>query len=184
MGIKLFGKNIFQVYNHHIMRLEYSNMNCTPLSSELKLRKIDLHNIKEELAPVGTTVAVANLDRLVKKNGSMCEGFILCDEHEKDVGTIWVMYKGTNDLEYRIRNIDAYIFDVFVNSSYRGKGYAGEMIRQLMEYLHTKGIDSAHLAVSTKNISAIRAYEKAGFVTVCDHKFARVLKINIPYHKL
>lgn len=94
------------------------------------------------------------------------------------------MYKGTDDLEYRIRSIDAYIFDVYVNSSYRGKGYAGEMIRQLMEYLHAKNIDIAHLAVSTKNEKAIRAYEKAGFSTVYDRSFARVLKINIPYHSL
>lgn len=94
------------------------------------------------------------------------------------------MYKGSDDLEYRIRNIDAYIFDVFVNEKYRGNGYAGEMIRRLMEYLHKKGIDSADLAVSLSNTSAIRAYEKIGFTTVKDCSFARILKINIPYHAL
>ena len=94
------------------------------------------------------------------------------------------MYKGTDDLEYRIRNIDAYVFDVFVNNSCRGRGYAGEMIRQLMCYLHGKGIDSAYLAVSVSNESAIRAYKKTGFTTVKDLNFARVLKINIPYHVL
>ena len=79
-----------------------------------------------------------------------------------------MMYKGADDLEYRIRNIDAYIFDVYVNNQYRGKGYAGEMIRQLMEYLHGKGINIAHLAVAKSNRSAIRAYEKTGFMTVTD----------------
>lgn len=159
-------------------------MKCKAIDLGLQLRKIDLKKVKDELDPVGTTVSVKNLELLVQKNNEKCEGFVLSDEAGKSVGTIWVMYKGTDDLEYRIRNIDAYIFDVYVNSSYRGKGYAGEMIRQLMEYLRAENIDSAHLAVSTKNDKAIRAYEKAGFSTVHDRSFARVLKINIPYYKL
>lgn len=94
------------------------------------------------------------------------------------------MYKGSDDLEYRIRNIYAYIFDVLVNEKYRGNGYADEMIRQLMEYYHKKGIESADLTVSVSNTSAIRAYEKTGFTTVKDCSFARIMKINIPYHFL
>lgn len=94
------------------------------------------------------------------------------------------MYKGGNDIEYKIRNIDAYIFDVYVNKAHRGSGYAGQMIRCVMDYLHSKGIDTAYLAVALSNKSAIRAYEKVGFTTEYDRKFARVLKVNIPYHKL
>ena len=58
------------------------------------------------------------------------------------------------------------------------------MMRQLMSYLHNRGIDNATLAVALSNHSAIRAYEKAGFRTLCDKRFARVLRINIPYHAL
>lgn len=94
------------------------------------------------------------------------------------------MYRGGNDLEYRIRGIDAYIFDVYVNEAHRGSGYAGKMIRRAMEHLHQKGIDTAHLAVALTNQSAIRAYEKVGFTTEYDLRFARVLKVNVPYHKL
>jgi glycosyltransferase involved in cell wall biosynthesis len=42
----------------------------------------------------------------------------------------------------------------------------------------------AYLAVSTNNTSAIRAYEKVGFVTEYDSSFIRVLKVNIPYKQL
>ena len=42
----------------------------------------------------------------------------------------------------------------------------------------------AHLAVALGNKSAIRAYEKTGFITEYDRKFARVVKINMPYHAL
>lgn len=58
------------------------------------------------------------------------------------------------------------------------------MIRELMEYLHNKGLNTAYLAVSRRNISAIRLYEKMGFTMIADKKFVRFLKINIPYHKL
>jgi len=180
MGLKMFGKNIFQIYKHHIMRLDYKESEANP---DLALEKIDLARIDEELRPIGTTVTVQNLARLVRRNQGKCEGFKLVRDG-RPVGTIWVMYKGSDDLEYRIRNIDAYIFDVFVNADERGNGYAGEMIRQLMQYLHGKGIETAHLAVSVSNESAIKAYAKAGFSNVRDCEFARLLKMNIPYHVL
>ena len=185
MGIKIFGKNIAQVYSHHIMEIEYGTV-CEKVQSisPNSLRKIDPNKIEDELKPVGTTVTIPNLKRLMSSNIDLVEGFVFGETGGCSVGTIWVMYKGGNDLEYRIRNIDAYIFDVYVNEKYRGKGFAGEMICQLMDYLHEKGIDSAQLAVSMTNKSAIRAYEKTGFVSMADKRFARVLKINIPYHEL
>ena len=183
MGLKLFGKNILQVYTQKIMKIEYKTAAGNPEKSSYTLRKINNDIITEELAPIGTTVTVSNLKHLLRVNGSRCEGFIFGAD-DTPIGTIWVMYRGADDLEYRIRNIDAYIFDVYVNNLHRGKGYAGEMIRQLMEYLHDKGINTAYLAVSMSNSSALRAYKKTGFTTVADKKFAGFLKINIPYHKL
>lgn len=184
MSLKLFGKNIFQVYVHHIMKIEYENCSGRSKQSTYTLKKIDTDSILEELESIGTTVAVSNLKHLLSVNGSRCEGFVFGGIDTPPIATIWVMYQGADDLEYRIRNIDAYIFDVYVNSKYRGKGYAGEMIRELMEYLHNKGLNTAYLAVSRRNISAIRLYEKMGFTMIADKKFVRFLKINIPYHKL
>ncbi len=183
MGIKLFGKNILQVYTHHIMKIDYETAQESAVSS-FQLRKINDNDLASELENVGTTVTVSNLKRLISANGSLCEGFIFCEPDGTKAGTIWVMYKGGDDLEYRIRNTEAYIFDVYVKESCRGKGYAGMMIRLLMEYLHQKGISSAVLAVSVKNKSAIRAYEKTGFQTVDTLTFMRLLKVNIPYHTL
>lgn len=186
MGIKLFGKNILQVYTHHIMQIDYKTvLSRTEDKPSLTLRKIDLKNIDREIRPVGTTVSVENLKRLVRKNENRCEGFVLTEMGGYSVGTIWVQYKGSNDLGYRIRNIDAYIFDVYVNEKHRGKGYAGMMVRHLMCYLHEEmGINSAELAVALSNESAIRAYEKTGFTIVRDCKFARIMKVNVPYHEL
>ena len=74
MGIKLFGKNICQFYKHHIMKLEYKETAANP---DLNLCKINLDQIAEELKPIGTTVTVNNLNRLVQINIGRCEGFKL-----------------------------------------------------------------------------------------------------------
>lgn len=147
MGLKLFGKNIYQVYTHHIMRIDYDTIleKTETFKTNLTLKQIKSDNIKQELDPVGTTVTVANLQRLVRKNPSLVEGFVISDARGNSVGTIWIMYKGGNDLEYRIRDIDAYLFDVYMNEKYRGNGYAGQMIRLVMDYLKERGIDTAYL---------------------------------------
>lgn len=74
MGIRLFGKNIFQIYKHHIMRINYRE-GCS--NGDLTLCQVDLDHIAEELAPIGTTVTVQNLNRLMRKNSGKCEGFKL-----------------------------------------------------------------------------------------------------------
>lgn len=184
MGIKLFGKNVFQLYKHHIMKIDYKDLINYKINSTFKLRKINFDNIDEELKPIGTTISLTNLRKLLSINKTLVEGFIFEGMDSNKVATIWVMYKGGNDLEYKIRNIDAYIFDVYVNKQFRGNGYAGEMISQLMDYLHKKEIETAYLAVSFTNQQAYNAYKNTGFTTVYDKKFVRALKVNIPYHIL
>lgn len=186
MGLKLFGKNIIQSYKHHIMSIDHAIIDDTTGNDESRyvLRPIDSDRMEEELKPIGTTVTVKNLRKLLHRNQSLVEGFVFVDGDGCSLGTIWVMYRGGNDLEYRIRETDAYIFDVYINETHRGAGLAGRMIRSLMDHLYDKGIERACLAVSLKNTSAIRAYEKVGFKTVCDKWFIRAFKLNIPYHKL
>ncbi len=187
MGLKIFGKNIFQIYTHHIMKIDYvvtDKIQASAETSKYYFRPVDVSRLDEELKPIGTTVTVANLRQLIKNSISLVEGFIFGERGGAPIGTIWIMYKGGNDIEYKIRNIDAYIFDVYVNEEHRGSGFAGKMICRVMEHLHQKGIETAYLAVALSNKSAIRAYEKVGFTTVYDKKFARVLKVNVPYHEL
>lgn len=186
MGIKLFGKNILQVYRHRIMRIDYKTVVKDASSiRKCSFRRIKKSSIARDMEAVGSTITTANLERLVKTNPHLCEGFILYDPGNTPIGSIWVMYRGGNDLEYRIRNTDAYIYGVYIRPEYRGNGWAGVMISRLMRYLHIrKRIDCAVLAVSRKNASAIRAYRKAGFADIGDKEFIRFMKINIPYHVL
>ena len=181
--LKLFGKALFAHYHHHIMSAELAKLRGTALPDDVCFEPLAPASI-EELRGM-TTLRVDKLKAVMSKNQGLCEAFVLRERSSgKPVGTVWVMYRGGNDVEYRIRNIDAYIFDVYVSKECRGRGYAGVMICGLAGHLLAKGISAAHLAVSTANSSAIRAYEKIGFQKERDLSFFRILKVNLPYHKL
>ena len=177
-SIRLFGKNVISTFNHHIMSLQYS-------SNIAATNKLVMECITEQPDKmIDGTYSVETAKALLAKNKGKCDVFIFHDSNENVVGTLSVMYKNGNDIEYRIRKADAFIYNVLTDEKHRGRGYAGEMLRLLSEYLHGKSIDKAYLAVSTNNIPAIRAYKKAGFVTEYDSSFIRVLKVNIPYKQL
>lgn len=177
-SIRLFGKNVISTFNHHIMSLQYS-------SNIAATNKLVMECITEQPDKmIDGTYSVETAKALLAKNKGKCDVFIFHDSNENVVGTLSVMYKNGNDIEYKIRKADAFIYNVLTDEKHRGRGYAGEMLRLLSEYLHGKSIDKAYLAVSTNNTSAIRAYEKIGFVTEYDSSFIRVLKVNIPYRQL
>ena len=177
-SIKLFGKNVISIFCHHIMSLTYSNSFAKSGCLEMSC----ITDSPEKIIDGVYSKRYATM--LIKNNEGKCEVFEFCDSTNNIVGTISVMYKGGNDIEYKIRHIDAFIYNVYTIKNYRGRGYAGEMIKLLMEYLHEKDINKAYLAVSTNNESAIRCYQKAGFKTEYDASFIRILKINIPYRQL
>lgn len=185
MQVTCFGKNVLWLYRHLIMKMGEEAAGHVRLGEPaFSLRKIELSDARKELASIGTKTSIVGLSRLARNNPGLCEGFV-ADVGGTGVGTLWVMYRGGNHVEYKIRHIDAFIFDVFVNPAQRGHGYAGMMLGALMDYLVSqKGIHEAFLAVSLENKSAIRAYEKAGLRTIAVKSFLRVLKINIPYRKL
>ena len=72
------------------------------------------------------------------KNIEKCDVFVFFDSFQNIIGTLSVMYRGGNDIEYKIRNIEAFIYNVFTDEQYRGKGYAKQMINLLMLFLHKK----------------------------------------------
>ena len=177
-SIRLFGKNVISTFNHHIMSLKYSPDNA--VTYRLVMERIT----EQPEKMIDGTYNRETARSLLSKNKGLCDVFIFRDFNEVIVGTVSVMYRNGNELEYKIRKVDAFIYNVLINEKYRGRGYAGEMLYLLSEYLHGKSIDKAYLAVSTNNSPAIRAYEKVGFLTEYDSSFIRILKVNIPYRQL
>lgn len=177
-SIRIFGKNVISTFDHHIMSLHYSALNKP--RNVLRMECINDHPEKM----IDGTYSVETARNVMLKNRGKCDVFVFYDSEGNTIGTLSVMYKGGNDIEYKIRSIDAFIYNVLTKKEYRGKGYAGEMLFLLSEYLHGKSIEKSYLAVSKNNDSAIRAYKKTGFVTEKDSSFIRILRVNIPYKQL
>ena len=171
---------LFSFRHHYIMMI-----NFTDTDVGIKDRKISLDQVLDYSKLMEGTYSVSLQKRIIDATAGKCDVFILRDKNtQNNIETLSVMYMGGDELEYKIRKIDAFIYNVSIDKSFRGKGYAGIMIQMLGEILAEKGIGKAYLAVSTDNSSAIRAYEKAGFIKVNEKFFIRSLKRNVPYYSL
>lgn len=178
MALKHYLKGIFSVRKHHIMVLSTDNA-VAPIADGL-----NLFLVKDHSDVVDGTYGRAIQINLMKKNEGLCEQYVLKNGQDDIVGTLSVMYKGGNELEYCIRNIDAFVYNLFVRPKFRGKGYAGVMLSLLYATLKKKEINEIWLAVSTDNADAIKAYTRIGFKAVCDRVFIRTLRKNFPYYVL
>jgi GNAT superfamily N-acetyltransferase len=59
----------------------------------------------------------------------------------------------------------AYLGFMYTKPEYRGKGINRKILNELDRWAQTKGINELRLEVYYQNASAIKAYEKAGFLT-------------------
>ena len=57
----------------------------------------------------------------------------------------------------------AYLGFMYVRPEYRGRGLNQEILDALFEWSAARGIDEIRLEVFDANLTAVRAYEKAGF---------------------
>lgn len=174
--ITVFGKRVFSIYVHDIMRISYRKNN---IKQNTDLSFMNVTNDYKRMRK--GTYNVQTAQRIVKKNSGKCDVFVFFNENKEYVGTLSIMYKGGHELEYKINTVEAFIYNVYVEEEYRVNGYLSQMIWLIMNELSRKGINSAYLAVSKNNYSAIRAYNKAGFIREKSSMFFRVLRINIPY---
>lgn len=66
--------------------------------------------------------SVETAKALLAKNKGKCDVFIFYDSNKNVVGTLSVMYKNGNDIEYKIRKADAFIYNVLTDEKHRGRG--------------------------------------------------------------
>ena len=105
-SIKLFGNNTISTFNHHIMSLMYS-----PDNLETKRLVMEcITNQPEKM--IDGTYNLETANALLLRNKGKCDVFIFHDSKEDVVGTLSVMYKDGNEIEYKIRKADAFIYNV------------------------------------------------------------------------
>lgn len=162
------------------MKMSLDNLSEEDLNASLKL---EIVNDYSEL--IDGTYSVELQRKLIENNIGKCDTFLLkeCFEQEP-IGICSIMYKNGDELEYKVRNIDAFIYNVRIDNAYRGKGYAKEMLKYVGMKLKSKGINDMYLAVSTDNANAIQAYTKTGFEIISEKHFMRVLRKNVPYYTI
>ncbi len=173
-------RGIISFRHHYIMKIRFNGFIEKEIESDLILKKVSEYS---EL--IDGTYSINLQVKILDTNIRKCDTFILKDNSAQNtIGTICVMYRGGNELEYKIRDAEAFIYNVMIKEFFRGKGYAGIMIQMLGVKLRKLNIKEAYLAVSIDNHSAIKAYQKTGFEIVSEKKFLRIMKRNFPYYSL
>ena len=178
-SIRIFKRSIFEFCNHYLISFSLDQFPMSFSDELLKMEKINEDNL-HYLKHIGYKYKTMN--KYIKDKKELQEGFIYFtkDTHEP-VGCIWVMYKGGNEAQYRIRNIDAFGFYFAVFPKFRGNRYIEYFIYNLLKHLETKGIHSLYASVRKNNKSALRAYERAGMKIEANQKFYRIIRLHIPY---
>ena len=181
MDVRIFGKHLLTWKDHWIM--EYSVPAAGQIPSD-DGNGVLTEAVRDRLPDFAGGYSLALLSAMMERENG-CRGYYYLDaESGEAVGTLWVMLPPGDELEYRIRRTEAYLFNIYVRREFRGRGIAGQMLRDTVRLLARDGIHSCCLAVGVRNKPAIRAYEKFGFVRTGRRRFLRLAGKNLPYHSL
>lgn len=176
-------RQIFAFYNHWLM--QYSSIQYKEIGVEgVSCEKINNSNI--DLCKRQTIFPVSIMEGYLKKHSKFVDGFLFKKGDQDVVGFVWVMYKGGNESQYRVRHCDALVFDVYVDEKMRGKGLCGFMLSCIIKDLKEKrGVNTIRLSVRKNNYSAINAYIKNGWEIIGARKFVQFFRRkNIPYYSI
>ena len=177
-------RQIFAFYDHYLTYFDLQKTTDTyELDPSLTVEQINLDNVED---CDNESFWIGRMKRYLQEQPNYVNGFVFRDaETQAPVGFLWVMYPGGNEFQYKIRKVDAFLFDVYVSPEHRGRGLCGKMFQYVFAYLKHRGAVTAGLAVRVKNTSAIRAYEKLGGVFKKRKKFIQFIRrFNFPYYSV
>ncbi len=100
---------------------------------------------------------IEDYENILKEENS--EVFIAEDEHHKYVGHLIV-----GQTRGQITGLNfGYVFDIFVEEEFRGKGVGKLLLEKAEDYCRRKGHSRIALSVSATNDSAIKLYSRTGY---------------------
>ncbi|MFV0391279.1 MAG: GNAT family N-acetyltransferase [Paludibacteraceae bacterium] len=113
----------------------------------------------EELLPqLDTSVALLSFQELESIISSSNTILFAGEENDKIVGTLSLV------LHQIPTGRKAWIEDVIVDESVRGKGYGKQLIRHAIAFAGSKGFTSLYLTSRPSRVEANRMYQNLGFV--------------------
>lgn len=173
----LLGWRIIECCDHYLISFSRERLPDYDAGHRIFWERITMDNLTEcRHSPY----SLKQMEYYLKNEPS--EGFLFFDADTNDaVGCMWIMYRGGNELQYRVRNVDAFGFDFCVFPQFRGKGYFQCFLHSVMAYLNDKQIHTLYASVRRNNYNAIRAYEKSGMQIITRKVFFRVHNFRFPY---
>ncbi|MFD1020716.1 GNAT family N-acetyltransferase [Thalassobacillus hwangdonensis] len=78
---------------------------------------------------------------------------------DRKIGYMWYAINSTEPSPH------AYLYEIFINPEFRGKGFGTEAMRLCMKEIEQKGIDDVWLHVFGHNHGALKLYQQLGFET-------------------
>ncbi len=119
--ICLFEHRLFEIFDHYLISFSLDRFSMKFPYDLLNMERIDKDNM-QYLKNTGFNYIT--MSKYILEEKEPIDGFMFFtqDKHEP-VGCIWVMYKGGNEAQYRIRNIDAFGFYFAVFPKFRGNRY-------------------------------------------------------------
>lgn len=177
--ICLLEHRLLEICKHYLISFSLDRFSMEYSDEVLKMEKINKDNL-HLLKNIGYNYYT--MEDYIHNQADLTEGFIYYTKDTNEpVGCIWVMYKGGNEAQYRIRNIDAFGFYFAVFPRFRGNRYVEYFIYTMLKYLKEKGIDTLYASVRKNNTSALKAYERAGVKIEAEKTFCRLIRWRIPY---
>lgn len=177
LTVKILGRNIFTYFNHIIMQISRESFVCDCKHNEFIIKEMN-----EDVFKDMKTSEFGNLQARALKNKYPDKFCGLALYLEDDIcGYICGLRPVSREAQYRIENCEFFVKYVFVYEKFRGKRVASKLFEELFK---KTGENTLTLAVRKNNISAIKAYQRLGGKSICENKFLRVLKLNIPYYKV
>ena len=175
-------RQLYAYYDHYLMYFDLSKNHTKYSCDSYSIESISLSNVEK---CINESFAWGKMRSYLLNNRESVEGFLFQDKNEERAGFMWLMYPKCNEFQYKVRNVDAFIFDVFVFPKFRGCGLCGSMFQYAFDHIKEKGKTTVALGVRTDNASAIRAYEKAGGVIKSRKRFIQLVhRYNFPYYSV
>jgi GNAT superfamily N-acetyltransferase len=78
----------------------------------------------------------------------------------------------------QLSKYEAYIHDVFVAPSARGRGSAPAMLEFLAKDLRERDVYRSWALIAADNQASLRAFQKASYTSVCDVVYARMASVD------
>ena len=176
-------RQLYAYYDHYLMYFNLNEINTEYSNDKYFAEKITLNNVDK---CANECFSLGRMKKYLLNNGNFVEGFFFQERTTQEkAGFMWLMFPQCNEFQYRVRKVDAFIFDVFVFPNFRGCGLCGQMFQHVFDSLKKRGKNIVALGVRTDNTSAIRAYEKAGGVIKSRKRFIQLVhRYNIPYYSV